>query len=320
MFMQRCQRTHSQSCRYVQPTMPGSVGQTAILWANVACMQRSDISRLPIHVVNALKRRSLAHDICNQFRKPGNRLLASNPSKANGNWSSRRLNTIARFVVNPQYYLEIGVEKGYTFEAVRMPYRIGVDPCPQCDITRMPEMASVYTTTSDNFFANICDDRRFDLCFIDGLHTYEQTYRDIINCLNVSYPWSVILVDDVVPSDAVSALRDMDQSQAERKRLHSTDGRWHGDVFRIMFILKDHHPELHVRTIVDHSSNEQAVIWKKSDSGNIRPLSDELLTTYMEYSFQEVFHSGIPDCFHTGSEYEIMEDTQVHLAAIQGNH
>jgi hypothetical protein len=297
--------------------MPGET----LSWAIVACMWRSeiDINQLPIYVVNALKRRSLAHYICNQFRKPAKRLLVSNPSKAIGNSSSRRLNTIAGFLVNPQYYLEIGVENGYTFEAVRMPYRTAVDPCPRFAITKLPELASVYATTSDNFFANICDNRRFDLFFIDGLHTYEQTYRDIINCLQRSYPWSVILLDDVVPSDAASALRDIEQSRAERKRLHSKDGRWQGDVFRTMLIMHDHHPELYVRTILDHSSKEQAIIWKKPDSGNIRPLSDELLTTYMEQSFQEVFHNGIPDLFHIGSEYEIMEDTARHLAAIQEN-
>jgi hypothetical protein len=211
---------------------------------------------------------------------------------------------------DPQYYLEIGVDKGYTFEAVRVPNRIAVDPRPQFDVTRMPDCASVHVTTSDGFFARTNADSRFDLFFIDGLHTYEQTYRDIMNCLKYSHPWSLILVDDVVPSDAVSAMRSIEQSQAEHARLHSRAVRWYGDVFRVMLILQDHHPDLYFRTIVgkSRSSNDQAIIWQRSSIPSVTPVSNDILVTYMNHTFEEVFQSGVPELFHPGSENEVMED------------
>ena len=47
----------------------------------------------------------------------------------------------------------------------------------------------------------------FDLFFIDGLHTYDQTYRDFCNCLGVSKSDSFFVIDDTVPADLYSSLR-----------------------------------------------------------------------------------------------------------------
>ena len=35
--------------------------------------------------------------------------------------------------------------------------------------------------TSDEFFATLRRSKRFDVAFLDGLHTFDQTYRDMIN-------------------------------------------------------------------------------------------------------------------------------------------
>ena len=43
-------------------------------------------------------------------------------------------------------------------------------------------------------------DHSLDLVYLDGLHTFEQTYRDLCNTLMHAHPATVILVDDTVPT------------------------------------------------------------------------------------------------------------------------
>ena len=53
--------------------------------------------------------------------------------------------------------------------------------------------------TSDEFFTN--HRSHFDLVFIDGLHTHEQSLRDVANALcSLSGSDSVIVMNDCIPS------------------------------------------------------------------------------------------------------------------------
>ena len=70
---------------------------------------------------------------------------------------------------------------------------------------------------------------------------------------------------------------------------------WHGDVFRTVCVLVEHHPELCVRTIVG-SGNPQALIW------NTRPdvppaLTAEQLCSYGNVSYETLFADGVPAKF-----------------------
>jgi len=49
--------------------------------------------------------------------------------------------------------------------------------------------------------------KEFDIIFIDGLHTYEQTFSDICNSISLSSPESFFLIDDTLPSDIYSSFR-----------------------------------------------------------------------------------------------------------------
>lgn len=228
--------------------------------------------------------------------------------QADGTWSSRRINRFAKLLVDPTSYLEIGVEEGRTFEAVALPHRVAVDPNPLFSCTHLPSGVSVNVKTSDQFFEELEAGVTFDLVFLDGLHTFDQTYRDVMNSLHHTYTRSVILVDDVVPSDAISAMRDLRGAIAERARIKSNDSRWHGDVFRLMLVLQDHHPELNFRTIVNGSDNEQAVIWKADPIVISKSLNDADLEVYKHRSYSDVFSNGIPDFFRPGTEEEIVQD------------
>jgi hypothetical protein len=80
-------------------------------------------------------------------------------------------------------YLEIGVDEGRTFENVVCAERWGVDPSPKFDMSRLPDGATFFRLTSDEFFAGLSAEKGFDVVFLDGLHTFEQTYTDLVNAL-----------------------------------------------------------------------------------------------------------------------------------------
>ena len=92
-------------------------------------------------------------------------------------------------------YLEIGVQNGDTFKQVKAAHKYGVDPVKLVD--------GVYEMTSDVFFTNYAPEffqnRKVDVAFVDGLHTYEQSLKDVLNCLTHLADNGVIVVHDCNP-------------------------------------------------------------------------------------------------------------------------
>lgn len=177
--------------------------------------------------------------------------------------SVRRLNNLAN-ALNAKNYLEIGVESGLTFFQVACEKKTGVDPCFLFDTEVFTENESIsfFSGPSDQFFRAVDSSTVYDLIFIDGLHTYEQTYRDILNSLRHAHPETVILVDDTVPCDAFSACRDQSECVALRRELSGTDDiRWHGDTYKVLPLLSVFNPELALATITD-CGNPQTLLWR----------------------------------------------------------
>lgn len=86
-------------------------------------------------------------------------------------------------------YLEIGTFKNELFDHIKCKKKIGVDPASGGNIRK----------TSDQFFQNNID--KFDLIFIDGLHTYPQVKKDINNSINALNSNGIILLHDCFPRD-----------------------------------------------------------------------------------------------------------------------
>ena len=119
----------------------------------------------------------------------------------------QRAEVINYFVTRFGYrrYLEIGVEARVTFNEVNVPEKTAVDP--HFKIARDLLRGASFETTSDAFF----DDNpraNFDLIFIDGLHTFEQSLRDFTRSLSRISENGLILIDDCYPSDYLASLRD----------------------------------------------------------------------------------------------------------------
>lgn len=131
-------------------------------------------------------------------------------------------------------YLEIGVADAVAnFDRIRCDYKAGIDPNVDCK----------YRMTSDDFFRNY-QGERFDLIFADGLHTAEQTLRDINNALNFITENGFVVVHDCNPAS--------EEMQWPIERL-SPDAFWHpgwckitwcGDVWKAFAKLRATRPEL----------------------------------------------------------------------------
>jgi hypothetical protein len=191
-------------------------------------------------------------------------------------------------------YLEIGVQSGRTFFNVPLPVKVAVDPNFLFDpADRRGDGAYYFSLPSDDFFSMLQSQNHgiesalpFDIIFIDGLHTFEQSLRDFDNSLNYAHDNTLWLIDDTVPCDAYSALPDMDT--ALRKRYMAArlkDGSWHGDVFKTVFAIHDLYPEISYCTLV--SGNPQTILWRSN--GNKRKPAFKSLWEIGRLNYYDMF-------------------------------
>ena len=139
--------------------------------------------------------------------------------------------------LRPDTYLEIGVRDGRSL-ALSRARSVGVDPAFAIDFELDGDLA-LARTTSDEYFARpdplaLTGGRPFDLTFLDGLHLFDVVLRDFLHAERLSTPWSVIVVDDVLP-----------RSQSEARR-SPVSRAWTGDVYKLVGVLRECRPGLTV--------------------------------------------------------------------------
>jgi len=132
----------------------------------------------------------------------------------------------------------------------------------------LPEGVRFSQVESDAFFTTYEGRLSFDLCLVDGLHNWEQSYRDILNCFNMLAIGGLVLVDDVIPDDEVSGMRSYEAAMTEKARRGSSSRRWQGDVCRALDAICKLNPELDHVVIGSNrdGDNPQAVIWKTQET------------------------------------------------------
>jgi hypothetical protein len=238
----------------------------------------------------------------NLRRNGSSRVLYRRPlSRPWVDWSARRLNTLARGL-NAQRYLEIGIFKGTTVENIDVSDRVGVDPTPKFDQDRLPMGFSFFPVESDTYFASLAPEATFDLAFLDGLHTFEQTKTDLLNAL-LHIPSGVILIDDTVPQDEDAALPDQSETIARRIATGSKRRAWMGDVWKLVIYIDRCLPQLDFRTIVG-SGNEQTLVWRRRYGEEVTETSSAELEAL---SYRDTFAEGVPDQFRPSTETAALE-------------
>lgn len=91
---------------------------------------------------------------------------------------------------NYKNYLEIGVQGGDCFRAIKCQNKTGVDPDPAS--------AATVHKTSDEFFKK--NKEKFDIIFVDGLHHADQVEKDIANSLKFLKEGGTIVMHDCLPT------------------------------------------------------------------------------------------------------------------------
>ncbi len=82
-----------------------------------------------------------------------------------------------------------------------------------------------YRMTSDEFFETIPADKKYDIVFIDGLHTQEQVGRDIINTFKHLNEGGMVVVHDCIPVNE------------EAQIVPRISDTWNGDVWKAIPIV-----------------------------------------------------------------------------------
>lgn len=139
---------------------------------------------------------------------------------------------------NLKRYLEIGLQNAdQNFNKIECAYKVSIDPDPNAHAT--------FILNSDDFFVMIQKcigdyigspktgvdtvPTKYDLIFIDGLHTAEQVKKDFENSLKVLSPNGFIVLHDCNP---------LKEEHTIVPRPTKT-GHWHGDVYK--FIIEELH-------------------------------------------------------------------------------
>jgi len=178
---------------------------------------------------------------------------------------------------NAAKYLEIGVAGGETFFYVDLPFKVAVDPRFLFDpVDHKKDGTHFFQIPSDEFFRKLDDNDltiqdifvqnpfTFDVIFIDGLHTFEQSYRDFKNSLRYAHEKTLWIIDDTVPCDVYSAIPDQEISCRRRAKAGLYGTPWHGDVYKTVFAIHDYHPDISYCTSM--GGNPQTILWKTSAS------------------------------------------------------
>lgn len=117
-------------------------------------------------------------------------------------------------------YLEIGVANGYNLTKIKCESVEGVDP----NHSYKGEL-EVHKMTSDEFLTK--GREKWDVIFIDGMHTVEQVEKDIINSLGRLKKGGVIIMHDVCPTNEEMTI----VPRASRV--------WTGDVYKSFFTIHE---------------------------------------------------------------------------------
>ena len=189
--------------------------------------------------------------------------------------------------------LEIGSDLGLLVESIHIKSIFAVDPVRNYKIPFKFRHIKFFEMTSDEFFKNSSED--FDLIYIDGLHTYEQSFNDLINSMGRlrSGGPSLIYLDDVLPNDEFSCLENPYDTFEGRKKLHGhlNDLSWMGSVYKIIPLLAE--CDLSYSTLNLDGKYVTRIKFDQSNNSNIVDLKRKLLAAKKSlnlenFSFKEI--------------------------------
>ncbi len=148
---------------------------------------------------------------------------------------------------NAYSYLEIGIQNGANFFRIRAPHKVAVDPAFIFMKLRTLGLSLKYNRSksseyhrcsSDDYFNRYKIPTFFDVIFIDGLHTFEQSLQDVLNALNRLNDDGVVILHDCNPPTVLEAHPARSWHHIAAMNLPGWSGVWCGDVWKTIVYLR----------------------------------------------------------------------------------
>jgi hypothetical protein len=160
-------------------------------------------------------------------------------------------------------YLEIGVntpsQPGYNWVNIKVDIKHGVDP----------EVDTTYKMTSDEFFEKHIS-QKYDFIFVDGLHIFDQCYKDIVNSLHYLNDNGTIMAHDTNPLSEIT------------QRPERVTDIWHGDVWKAIVKLRLINENVEIYTV---DTDEGCSIIKKG--------KQNLLKLKENFKEKDIYHYDV---------------------------
>ncbi len=190
-------------------------------------------------------------------------------------------------------YLEIGVEFGYNFFPIKVRYKTAVDPNFQFPKERRKKWAfrkkhplviktNFYELSSDSYFASLKNDRKFDVVFIDGLHTYEQSLKDVQHSLKHLKDDGVIVMHDCNPSNEAAAYPADSYEHAISLNLPGWTDEWAGETWKTICYLRSNRKDLNI-FVLDCDYGLGIITKRKANNSLILSDKDIDKMSYVEF-------------------------------------
>ena len=155
-------------------------------------------------------------------------------------------------------YLEVGCDKDENFSKINVEKKIGVDPLN----------GGTLRMTSDDFFKT--NNEKFDLIFLDGLHTYQQTIKDIDNSLKFLNNHGVVIIHDCLPKKIWNQI------------VPKVYGHWNGDVWKAIVHSRTYSYADTYTCIADHGLG---IIFKRKNRDLLELKKDFKNLKFSEYYY-----------------------------------
>jgi len=155
-------------------------------------------------------------------------------------------------------YLEIGVRAGDAFLKIKATHKLGVDPNFVISPTKKFRyyfknpynlFNKYFDMESDTFFVQEklrLSEHGLDVVFIDGLHTFSQSLKDVQNALRYLNNNGVIVLHDCNPLSEAAAFPAVSIDEVQKINPPGFDGIWNGDVWKTIVYLRSTRKDLRV--------------------------------------------------------------------------
>ena len=164
-------------------------------------------------------------------------------------------------LVGAKSCLVLGLETNEVFSSIAVDRKTACAP----KFTPDPAIgADIRQMTCDEFFdlaARSAQPDVFDLVFIDGVHTFQQSLRDVLRSMEHVSEKGLIILDDAVPSDYFASLERADDCHALKEILNFADRDWMGDVYKTLCFIHDFIEGWNYATIVE--TGRIALLWRE---------------------------------------------------------